>query len=238
MRDDRGLIQLQSEVPKVSVPDHWAERKASSQRPRLSAYVADKTLLLVAVGPTLPEAGDGPTPKALSISCPDLSEAYRIAREQPVDVLAVPPDVPRDKLRGLRQRFPPTYGVLVRPLHDEPALIATAAALHADGYMSDSDDVGLTLRALVEGLCPMPPFMRRWLLDRHMAVAQRGSPFSGREEQVLRYLVAGVPNKAIAAQLGLSEASAKEYVKRILWKMGASNRTEAAVRALREGLVP
>lgn len=153
-------------------------------------------------------------------------------------MLVVPPDVARDKLRELRQRFPPTYGVLVHPLHDEPALIAMAAALHADGYMSDSDDVEPTLRALVEGLCPMPPFMRRWLLERHMAVAQRSSPFSRREEQVLRCLVAGVPNKAIAAQLGLSEPSAKEYVKRILWKMGASNRTEAAVRALREGLVP
>ena len=93
MRDDRGLIRLEAKVPKVSVPDHWAERKASSQRLHLSAYVADEALLLVAVGPTLPEPGDGPTPNALTISCPDLSEAYRIAREHPIDVLVVPPDV-------------------------------------------------------------------------------------------------------------------------------------------------
>jgi DNA-binding CsgD family transcriptional regulator len=77
---------------------------------------------------------------------------------------------------------------------------------------------------MVEGLYPMPPFMRRWLLEHHLEVAQRGGSFTRKEEAVLRHLVAGVPNKAIAAQLGVSEASAKECVKRILWKMGASNR--------------
>jgi len=195
--------------------------------------------VLVALAATLTwrvdDAGSG---SVVVVRCGDLFEAYRLAREEPLDILVVPPDIPRDRLRAFRQRFPPTYGVLVRPVDDDPGVIAIAAALHADGYMAATDDVGDIVHDMVEGLCPMPPPMRRWLLDHHLAVAQGPGIFTRREADVLRHLAAGASNKAIALQLGLSQASVKEYVQRVLWKIGASNRTEAAIRALREGLVP
>jgi DNA-binding NarL/FixJ family response regulator len=77
----------------------------------------------------------------------------------------------------------------------------------------------------------------RWLVEHHPVAVKAEVLLTSREEDVLRLLAAGAPNKAIGYALSLSESSVREYVKRILWKMGAKNRTEAAVLALRKGLV-
>ncbi|MDO4628674.1 MAG: response regulator transcription factor [Planctomycetia bacterium] len=58
-----------------------------------------------------------------------------------------------------------------------------------------------------------------------------------REEQVLRYLVQGMSNKEIAAELRISAETVKEHVQHILRKLGVHDRTEAAVWAVRKGFV-
>jgi two-component system, NarL family, nitrate/nitrite response regulator NarL len=58
-----------------------------------------------------------------------------------------------------------------------------------------------------------------------------------REVDVLRLLGEGLPNKAIARRLGISEHTVKFHVNAILGKLGASSRTEAVVRATRLGLI-
>ncbi len=58
-----------------------------------------------------------------------------------------------------------------------------------------------------------------------------------REQEVLRLLAEGAPNKAIAHQLGISEHTVKFHVNAIMGKLGAQSRTEAVVRATRLGLV-
>ena len=59
-----------------------------------------------------------------------------------------------------------------------------------------------------------------------------------REVEVLRLVVAGLRNKEIAADLGISENTTKFHLRNILEKLHASSRTEVAARAVREGLVP
>lgn len=59
-----------------------------------------------------------------------------------------------------------------------------------------------------------------------------------RELQVLRMLADGVGNKQIAAQLGVSDHTAKFHVAQILAKLGATSRTEAVTIGIRRGLVP
>ena len=59
-----------------------------------------------------------------------------------------------------------------------------------------------------------------------------------REVEVLRLVVAGLRNKEIAADLGISENTAKFHLRNILEKLHAGSRTEVAARAVREGLVP
>jgi DNA-binding NarL/FixJ family response regulator len=55
--------------------------------------------------------------------------------------------------------------------------------------------------------------------------------------EVLRLLAEGLPNKAIAHRLGISEHTVKFHVNALLGKLGAQSRTEAVVRATRLGLI-
>ena len=63
-------------------------------------------------------------------------------------------------------------------------------------------------------------------------------PLTAREVDVLGLLARGLPNKAIAAALGISDQTVKFHVTAIYGKLGATNRTDAARRALRLGLIP
>ena len=62
-------------------------------------------------------------------------------------------------------------------------------------------------------------------------------PLTPRERQVLELLAEGLPNKAIAARLGISDQTVKFHVASIAAKLGATNRTEAVRLALRHGLL-
>jgi DNA-binding NarL/FixJ family response regulator len=62
-------------------------------------------------------------------------------------------------------------------------------------------------------------------------------PLTARELDVLALLAEGLPNKAIAASLGISDQTVKFHVASIIGKLGAANRTDAVRRAVRRGLV-
>ena len=62
-------------------------------------------------------------------------------------------------------------------------------------------------------------------------------PLTPREIQVLELLAEGLPNKAIAERLGISDQTAKFHVASISGKLGAANRTDAVRRAVRRGLI-
>ena len=62
-------------------------------------------------------------------------------------------------------------------------------------------------------------------------------PLTQRESEVLRQLSYGLTNKEIAQSLQISYETVKEHVQHILRKLGVSDRTQAAVWAVRKGLV-
>jgi DNA-binding NarL/FixJ family response regulator len=62
-------------------------------------------------------------------------------------------------------------------------------------------------------------------------------PLTAREVQVLELLAEGLPNKAIAGRLGISDQTVKFHVSSISGKLGAKNRTDAVRRAVRRGLI-
>jgi DNA-binding NarL/FixJ family response regulator len=62
-------------------------------------------------------------------------------------------------------------------------------------------------------------------------------PLTIREEEVLRLVTTGLSNKEIAALLFISDGTVKSHVEHILRKLGVSDRAQAAVWAVRNGLV-
>ena len=62
-------------------------------------------------------------------------------------------------------------------------------------------------------------------------------PLTPREVDVLEALAEGLPNRAIAARLGISDQTVKFHVASVMAKLGAVNRTDAVRRAVRDGLI-
>ena len=141
----------------------------------------------------------------------------------------------------------------VRALYDDIEVVALTsfaeeervhAALQAgaSGYVlkdSDADDVAAAVRAAHRGELRIDPLVARRLMSS-LREAQDDEPIAeltSRELDVLRLVAAGEPNKQIATDLGISERTARTHVSRILRKLGLSSRTQAALWAVREGLV-
>jgi DNA-binding NarL/FixJ family response regulator len=66
---------------------------------------------------------------------------------------------------------------------------------------------------------------------------QAAPRLSGREREVLRWLVAGQSNIQIATRIGVSQETVKSHVSSVLGKLGVANRQQAALLALRTGLL-
>ena len=73
--------------------------------------------------------------------------------------------------------------------------------------------------------------------DRSAAVEPLAEPLTRRELDVLGLMAEGLPNKAIAGRLGISDQTVKFHVASITGKLSAANRTEAVRIALRRGLL-
>ncbi|NDJ59552.1 MAG: response regulator transcription factor [Chloroflexi bacterium] len=104
------------------------------------------------------------------------------------------------------------------------------------------DQLTTTITALVQGLTVIhPTFIEIALASVLTGTAPDPDPaidaLTPREREVLNLIAEGLPNKTIAAQLGISEHTVKFHVNAILTKLGAQSRTEAVVRATRAGMI-
>jgi DNA-binding NarL/FixJ family response regulator len=79
--------------------------------------------------------------------------------------------------------------------------------------------------------------VRQARLDARQDDAAPEEPLTAREIQVLELLAEGLPNKAIARRLGISDQTVKFHVASLSGKLGAANRTDAVRRAARRGLI-
>jgi DNA-binding NarL/FixJ family response regulator len=123
--------------------------------------------------------------------------------------------------------------------HDEDAAEALAAgARGALSRLADGPRMAAALFAIHAGLIvldePVATTVVRPPSPRPAALVE---PLTPRESEVLQLLAQGLPNKAIAEKLHISDHTAKFHVNAILGKLGAQTRTEALVHAARLGLV-
>jgi DNA-binding NarL/FixJ family response regulator len=124
----------------------------------------------------------------------------------------------------------------------EEGRVHAALEAGASGYVlkdSDADDVAAAVRAAHRGELQIDPVVARRLMSplRDGRGVDRIAELTSRELDVLRLVATGRPNKQIANELTISERTARTHVSRILRKLHLSSRTQAALWAVREGLV-
>lgn len=140
-------------------------------------------------------------------------------------------------LRGLRADGNPAR-VLVITSFPEPAAVLPAVRAGASGYVyKDVDPPALAaaIRAVHAGHVLLHPDVARLLAAGEAAPA--GVRLTAREHQVLAEIAHGRSNREIARALALSEKTVKTHVSAILTKLGVQDRTQAALYAVRTGLV-
>jgi DNA-binding NarL/FixJ family response regulator len=134
---------------------------------------------------------------------------------------------------------PETRVVVLTANQQEQQLFAAIRA-GARGYISKSADITEVLeaiRAVSYGEALISPELAVQLLDEFARLSYLETGLTGRERDILSAIVQGDSNREIADKLGLSEKTVKNYVSDILSKLHVRDRTEAAVYALRMGLV-
>jgi DNA-binding NarL/FixJ family response regulator len=137
----------------------------------------------------------------------------------------------------------PDLPIVLFSAYDNPTYIARAVALGAAGYVLKSAPSDRLIEALRTAFAGESAWTREELRRVTGALATpRLSqdievPLTQRESEVLRQMALGLTNKEIAKMLGISYETVKEHVQHILRKIGVTDRTQAAVWAVRKNLV-
>ncbi|HVB65929.1 MAG TPA: response regulator transcription factor [Nitrolancea sp.] len=106
-----------------------------------------------------------------------------------------------------------------------------------------AEEIVAALHGVLAGLVVLDSRAVGPILERRAVPTPSGSPsgeygaLTRREHEVLQLIAQGLPNKTIAAELGISEHTVKFHVGSILAKLEASSRAEALARAARQGLI-
>jgi DNA-binding NarL/FixJ family response regulator len=171
------------------------------------------------------EAGDG-------------AEALAAAEQHVPDVVLIDLVMPNvdgiEAIRGLRERVPTARAIVLSSFIDDEKLFPAVRAGAAGYLLKDVQPQELVeaIRTVHGGGALLHPQVASRLLE-DMAT----DPLTPREREVLALLGRGMPNKVIARELSLSEKTVKAHVSNILAKLGVTDRTQAALYAVRAGLV-
>ncbi len=145
-------------------------------------------------------------------------------------------------LEKLRTAVPDSRVVMLST-YDNPTYIARAVALGASDYVlkgSTREAIVSTITAAAEGESPSRSGELRRVataMKIRQVLDDDEVPLTQRETQVLRHVALGLSNKEIGRSLEISVETVKEHVQNILRKIAVSDRTQAAVWAVRRGLV-
>ncbi len=143
----------------------------------------------------------------------------------------------------------PQVSVIMLTTYANPGYLARAVNLGAAGYLSkdiNPDCIPVAVRAAARGDHLLDRDLLRTVLagvsvpeppvDPQEPASLPVEPLTEREVEVLRLIVNGLNNEAIAKTLSVSVPTVKTHVRHILEKLGVSDRTQAAVWAVRHGI--
>ena len=173
-------------------------------------------------------------------------EAMQMARKHRPQVVLLDIRMPQSDglatLEQLRLEMPETK-VVVLSTYDNPTYVARAVALGASDYVlkgSSRQDLITAITAAAKGESPSKAGELRRVagaMATRQATGDDDVSLTNRETQVLRHMALGLSNKEIGRSLTISIETVKEHVQNILRKISVSDRTQAAVWAVRKGMV-
>ena len=146
-----------------------------------------------------------------------------------------------EAIKRIRASDAPTRVIVLTSFADEDTMLPAIRA-GAVGYLLKDvapQDLVAAIRTVHEGETLLHPTVVRELVREVAGDGQRPAenPLTQREREVLALIARGRANKAIAFELGVAEKTVKTHVSNILAKLGVTDRTQAALLAVREGLV-
>jgi NarL family two-component system response regulator LiaR len=168
----------------------------------------------------------------------DGAEAVDVAEAQAADVVLVDLMMPGvdglEALRALRDRVPKTRAIVLSSFIDDEKLFPAVRAGAAGYLLKDvqPQELVAAIRTVHGGGALLHPKVASRLLEEIAT-----DPLTPREREVLGLIGRGMANKVIARELSLSEKTVKAHVSSILAKLGVTDRTQAALYAVRAGLV-
>jgi len=142
-------------------------------------------------------------------------------------------------MRALRERVPGARVVVLTSFLDDDKLLPALRA-GAAGYLlknAPPQDLARAVRAAHAGEALLDPVVAARLVDTLAGDEEPLDRLTPREREVLQLIGRGFPNKRIARELDISEKTVKTHVGHVLAKLGVTDRTQAAVAAVRAGLV-
>ena len=168
----------------------------------------------------------------------DGAEAVAAAVEHSPDVVLVDLVMPNvdgiEAIRELRERVPTARAIVLSSFIDDEKLFPAVRAGAAGYLLKDVQPQELVqaIRTVHAGGALLHPKVASRLLEEIST-----DPLTPREREVLSLIGRGMANKVIARELSLSEKTVKAHVSSILAKLGVTDRTQAALYAVRAGLV-
>ena len=173
-------------------------------------------------------------------------EALKLAKKLKPDVVLLDIRMPgKDGLATLEKIRAelPTVRVVMLSTFDNPTYVARAVAAGAHDYIlkgSSRSEIIAAITGAAAGQLPARAGELRRVattMANRVATPDPDIPLTQRETQVLRHMALGLSNKEIAQSLTISVETVKAHVQNILRKIAVSDRTQAAVWAVRRGLV-
>jgi NarL family two-component system response regulator LiaR len=147
-----------------------------------------------------------------------------------------------EAIRHIAAEHPGTRVIALTSFLDDDKVLPAIRAGAAGYLLKDVGPADLVkgIHAVYGGEALLHPAVAARLMEEVAgapAPARAADPLTAREDDVLAEIVRGHANKRIALELGISEATVKIHVSSVLHKLGVTDRTQAALLAVREGLV-
>jgi DNA-binding NarL/FixJ family response regulator len=180
------------------------------------------------------EAGDG---------AEAVAEAERLAPDVVLMDLAMPGVDGVSAIRELRARVPDARAIALTSFSDDARVFGAIRAGAAGYLLKDVDPTELVagIRTVAAGQGLLSPPVAARLLEEMSSerptADEATAALTPREREVLILIAGGRSNKRIALELGVAEKTVKTHVGHVLGKLGVSDRTQAALWAVRHGLV-